>query len=602
MINYHSEITSIQHDVEVENSSQMNDDNNKNKNNHRITISSSSRNNNNDISNNRKWIYNNLQFAEINNNDNNNDNYDDTEKKKNNHHNNAEKSHISDVHFPPHEVQRQPSLSQEVISNRSSTNIRNHMLDNMLSPAMSSNVKSNSSHINNNNRHDMMTPYAHSTTATSIHTSTHSHEDIMNQPHKNKFKAEETLLPSSLPANIQYPSQILSPNAYTSWECPPLWLHQIRIELQRTLIEQQRRPIRPVTLKQCTDTIIHLYDTRKKILNSNLVEDTMEHHTYRNFEEKYGLRSLVLYHLSAFILGLKQYASRDISISIFQRIFRNDIDEYYYDMKYLKYEQRIRGYYIMQLQKRGYLLDTVDIEVAYAHIINSHVSYEDCKVMIEDVFMDVEEKNIMIEMLQKIFQNNKMKYDKKSNNNSNNNNNNNNHNTNNINHMIKFQKYSINNNKNKKIEISRLVLTVVIQNMYFHLLQFYQNKYLPWTECFRHYDTDADNVLTMDIFKTCFHNYYDEYFVKYIHQKIELNNNPSLDNCNISKKYDHYHRTETETETNNDNDEIENEKDLEFHTIFMYHLKQCNFHKYTSITYSQSILFIQKFLNGHILT
>ena len=106
----------------------------------------------------------------------------------------------------------------------------------------------------------------------------------------------------------------------------------------------------------------------------------------------------------------------------------------------------------------------------------------------------------------------------------------------------------------------------------------------------------------MDIFKTCFHNYYDEYFVKYIHQKIELNNNPSLDNCNISKKYDHYHRTETETETNNDNDEIENEKDLEFHTIFMYHLKQCNFHKYTSITYSQSILFIQKFLNGHILT
>lgn len=111
---------------------------------------------------------------------------------------------------------------------------------------------------------------------------------------------------------------------------PVNWLHQFRQDVQKAIDDGRCREI---TLKECKETIERIYDSKtvanEKALQGigNLPMETIEQHTYRSMEKKYGLRNLAVEHVGMLLRALERYCDEDNEVSVFQKIFRNEIEE-----------------------------------------------------------------------------------------------------------------------------------------------------------------------------------------------------------------------------------------------------------------------------------
>eukprot|EP01039_Chlorochromonas_danica_P001390 gene1390-1511_t len=111
---------------------------------------------------------------------------------------------------------------------------------------------------------------------------------------------------------------------------PVNWLRSFREDIQKAM---DMGRCRDISLKECKDTIARLYES-KAIANDkamqgigNLPMETMEQHTFRMLEKRYGLRDLAVVHAGMLLLALKKYCGEDNEVAVFVEIFRNEIEE-----------------------------------------------------------------------------------------------------------------------------------------------------------------------------------------------------------------------------------------------------------------------------------
>ena len=89
--------------------------------------------------------------------------------------------------------------------------------------------------------------------------------------------------------------------------------------------------IRVLTLKQLTDTIDEIYESKlkcdQKYIESKLPRETMEQHMYTYLNTKYGLKNLIIEWATALVNGIKKFGTLDNQVAVFGKILRNECDE-----------------------------------------------------------------------------------------------------------------------------------------------------------------------------------------------------------------------------------------------------------------------------------
>jgi hypothetical protein len=160
---------------------------------------------------------------------------------------------------------------------------------------------------------------------------------------------------------------------------PIQWLHSFREDVQRAMDDGRCRLI---SINECKEIIKQIYDSKvianEKSLQGvgNLPFETVEQHTYRILEKKYGLRSLAVGHAGMLLKALEIYSNEDNEISVFSKIFNNEIEE---DFRFVQEEllKSIRELTMVQLMGRNPLKDSAHLQRLLEEKINVGCIYED---------------------------------------------------------------------------------------------------------------------------------------------------------------------------------------------------------------------------------
>ena len=88
---------------------------------------------------------------------------------------------------------------------------------------------------------------------------------------------------------------------------------------------------RKFTLKMLKDIIYNIYDAKelfdKKCIENKSQKETLEQFMYTYFNNKYGLKNMVIEWATNIINGIKNYSLIDNEICLFGKILRNELDE-----------------------------------------------------------------------------------------------------------------------------------------------------------------------------------------------------------------------------------------------------------------------------------
>jgi hypothetical protein len=164
-----------------------------------------------------------------------------------------------------------------------------------------------------------------------------------------------------------------------SLKSPVNWLHQFREDVQRAIDDGRCRSI---TLKECKEMMDKIYES-KSIANDKaqqgigiLPMETLEQHTFRTMEKKYGLRSLAVEHAGMLLQALEQFAPEDNDVSVFQKIFRNEIEE---DFRLVQAElnKAIRDLTMVQIMGRNPTKDQPTLMALLEQKLSTGCIYED---------------------------------------------------------------------------------------------------------------------------------------------------------------------------------------------------------------------------------
>lgn len=180
----------------------------------------------------------------------------------------------------------------------------------------------------------------------------------------------------TLKSSVALNTPTRGPLALTS---PVNWLQNFREDVQKALDEKR---CRSMTLNECKEAIERIYES-KVIANDkasqgigNIPMETMEQHVYRNYEKKYGLRTLAVEHAGTLLRAVEEYAVEDSDVCIFEKIFRNEIEE---DFRLVQKElvSSIRDLTMVQLMGRYPTKDTTMINALLEQKMHSGFVYED---------------------------------------------------------------------------------------------------------------------------------------------------------------------------------------------------------------------------------
>jgi hypothetical protein len=108
------------------------------------------------------------------------------------------------------------------------------------------------------------------------------------------------------------------------------WIFLFRADLQKAIDSHK---CRNMTINETKEITSQLFDskaianTKSHKTSGGLPLETMEMHTYRVMEKKYGLRSLAAEHTGALLTAIQRYSSQDNDILLFMKVFSNEVEE-----------------------------------------------------------------------------------------------------------------------------------------------------------------------------------------------------------------------------------------------------------------------------------
>jgi len=108
----------------------------------------------------------------------------------------------------------------------------------------------------------------------------------------------------------------------------------------------------------------------------NIPMETMEQHTFRCMEKKYGLRNLAVEHVGMFLQAIESYCEMDNDVAVFQKIFRNEVEE---DFRVLQKEllKSIRDMCMVKIMERNPNKDQPTLQALLDNTISSGIIFED---------------------------------------------------------------------------------------------------------------------------------------------------------------------------------------------------------------------------------
>lgn len=160
---------------------------------------------------------------------------------------------------------------------------------------------------------------------------------------------------------------------------PENWLFIFRTEVQRATDDGKCRVI---TLNECKDIIEKIYDS-KTIANEKAMKgvghlpmETMEQHVYRSLEKKYGLRGLAVEQAGKLFLAIEKYEMVDNYIAVFNKIFRNDVEE---DFRFVQGElnKSIRDLLMVQLMSKFPTKDSPTLQSLLDNKVTSFITHDE---------------------------------------------------------------------------------------------------------------------------------------------------------------------------------------------------------------------------------
>lgn len=160
---------------------------------------------------------------------------------------------------------------------------------------------------------------------------------------------------------------------------PANWLKDFREEVQRAMDTGRCRDI---SLNECIEMIERVYES-KAIANDkamqnvgNVPMETIEQHAYRTLEKKYGLRDLAVVHAGMLLKAINKYAEESNEVAVFQRIFRNEIEEDFRNVQ-KELQKSIKDLTLVQLMGRYPTKDQATITSMLETKLSSGVILED---------------------------------------------------------------------------------------------------------------------------------------------------------------------------------------------------------------------------------
>lgn len=264
-----------------------------------------------------------------------------------------------------------------------------------------------------------------------------SYAPAISAKHQNEFEASSLAsprlaLPSSTSASRSAPSRsprtptqlsAKSPKAEAfGWPLPPpspsatqtsavatptirqagsdVWVCAFRLDLQRAIDENRCREL---SLKACTDFIDKLYESKASAaakylqqgpLSVGIPVETMEMHMYRILEKKYGLRTIAAEHAGMILQTVDKYCDKDIYINVFQKVFRNEINEdYWLVLRDLK--DKIRDMTLVHIMGRNPTKDQVTVaKLLEIKMTEGFVTEDEWKDMISFLYNNTDSSTI----------------------------------------------------------------------------------------------------------------------------------------------------------------------------------------------------------------
>lgn len=192
----------------------------------------------------------------------------------------------------------------------------------------------------------------------------------------NKLTRSQLTSPSRTKSNMTLSNPNKGPLSLSN---PINWLNTYRTDVQRAIDEGRCRDI---TLNECKELIEKLYEGKKNANErslkglSRIPIETMEQFTYRIMEKRYGLRSIAVEHVGMLLKSIEKWAWEDNEVSVFQKIFKNEIEE---DFKLIQKEllNSIRDLAKIQIMGRNPSKDSESIEVLVDDKLESGTIHED---------------------------------------------------------------------------------------------------------------------------------------------------------------------------------------------------------------------------------
>lgn len=124
--------------------------------------------------------------------------------------------------------------------------------------------------------------------------------------------------------------------------------------------------LKSYSLRQMTDLIADIMESKRaydeKSAKTRAQPETLESFLFVYFQQKYGLKDLILVEVSSVIEKIKSFANKSVEIETFKRILKNEVDEkFYWMLQTIKsdFKVKLQQYYLEKVKKSAPLNEAV---------------------------------------------------------------------------------------------------------------------------------------------------------------------------------------------------------------------------------------------------